>query len=654
MIELTEKEKEIFEKKKKLVRDCIEVFGNSDIFNNGFLFRAVNGFTSKGFTVKEMLDLSFVDLYREFSKVNQFTKQTELSNLFTYSIQRSKILENNPGIEIKDLENLIVQAINYFEIDKFEATSFNSNPISAMLSAFKYIANVKTTSGESVGALKLFNILIENKFIERTRARYKIDIITDVFESFIDELISNYPIENPEEFIKVVQKTFPEYRNFPLIVINKNISDENKEKIIKASFRQKDLPGYKAYFRKNLSDLNSLKIFINATIINNNRVREKEQNLIDIIKDIFISGERINSNDIFNRISFATEFKDYFNNPEFIEKIFKRTVRDAYKNTYRKEEGFSFFLSIATSNLENDKFLKFVLKSGLYISNFVSEKISSILYSALNEDDKDSVNDIIKIYSKWSRDDANKFLTYITSFRKKNNNKTEEIDLVGFINKYSATDLLDEFLGNIQPFMFKTTDRYNAKNRWHESNEYVFNINDKFFSSEVFSKILNKTTINKLNISAEKIFNYNPQTILTMNSISGRFVKNIEEARNEFLNALNYKTVSCHSPDFDKAVIEKFFKYFEDSSITDIFLSDLISINSNENTKYVSNSYSYNSNTNNLLISSATDILKNICKVGIEYYDAVSNSDISYKEHSDTFYNNLNDVINSLSILSNI
>ena len=30
----------------------------------------------------------------------------------------------------------------------------------------------------------------------------------------------------------------------------------------------------------------------------------------------------LNSNNIFNRVSFAKEFKDYFNNPEFIEKIY--------------------------------------------------------------------------------------------------------------------------------------------------------------------------------------------------------------------------------------------------------------------------------------------------------------------------------------------
>jgi len=70
-----------------------------------------------------------------------------------------------------------------------------------------------------------------------------------------------------KEFIDMIKKQVPDYKGFPLIIMNQNIEQEEKIKALKLVYIQKDFPQYKRFFRKNLTNLMDLDSFIEAVVI---------------------------------------------------------------------------------------------------------------------------------------------------------------------------------------------------------------------------------------------------------------------------------------------------------------------------------------------------------------------------------------------------
>jgi hypothetical protein len=84
---------------------------------------------------------------------------------------------------------------------------------------------------------------------------------------FIDNLVISAKLTDTKEFIDMIKKQVPDYKGFPLIIMNQNIEQEEKIKALKLVYIQKDFPQYKRFFRKNLTNLMDLDSFIEAVVI---------------------------------------------------------------------------------------------------------------------------------------------------------------------------------------------------------------------------------------------------------------------------------------------------------------------------------------------------------------------------------------------------
>jgi hypothetical protein len=145
------------------------------------------------------------------------------------------------------------------------------------------------------------------------------------YEDFI-KLAANYAMSYKDLItinkIKTAFDKDPEfsklYVDYPLVIINKNLKKEDKIEIIKSTYRKKDLNKYTKFIRNNLRDMNDLDDFIEATILQNNRVHKERSNFIDLIRRIFIGmrGEyfygEINLDKLENVEEFTNKYRDYF------------------------------------------------------------------------------------------------------------------------------------------------------------------------------------------------------------------------------------------------------------------------------------------------------------------------------------------------------
>lgn len=107
----------------------------------------------------------------------------------------------------------------------------------------------------------------------------------------LDYFIKNSP--NILSYIDNIKKLYPEYQNYPLILLNTAVDADERKKIIKKTFIQKHINRYIKSMR-DMDDYTALGDFIDAVVIQNNRIKEKEKACQDILERFFIgmNGER--------------------------------------------------------------------------------------------------------------------------------------------------------------------------------------------------------------------------------------------------------------------------------------------------------------------------------------------------------------------------
>jgi len=152
-----------------------------------------------------------------------------------------------------------------------------------------------------------------------------------------------------------------EYTNYPLVILNKNLDQEQKISIIKQTYKQKDLNKYTIFMKEKLVDLNDLDSFIEAIIIRNNRVKEKSNSIIDLLRRLFI-GIRGNNGSV--------DFSKYENSKAFFEKYrvyFTKSVIEnlTSDNSYYISRNASKFLS----RLFNSATFEEKIKVSIYFPN---------------------------------------------------------------------------------------------------------------------------------------------------------------------------------------------------------------------------------------------------------------------------------------------
>jgi hypothetical protein len=116
--------------------------------------------------------------------------------------------------------------------------------------------------------------------------------------------------------IQLLEETNSTYTNLPLIILNQNLSSDQKVEIIKKTYKQKDQNKYIMFMKDNIINLNDLDTFIEATIIQNNRVKEKDRGVVDILRRIFVGIRGNNSTVNFDKFTnfkeFSSKYRSYF------------------------------------------------------------------------------------------------------------------------------------------------------------------------------------------------------------------------------------------------------------------------------------------------------------------------------------------------------
>jgi len=183
--------------------------------------------------------------------------------------------------------------------------------------------------------------LLDNKLLNLFSDGYSINSLKDI----ADKIMSTDNINMINKVISVFSsepKLRDNYQNYPLVIINNNISKEDKISIIKKTYKQKDLHKYTAFISENLKDLNHLDSFIEATILQNNRVTKKKEVIFDLIRRIFfgIRGTYIHFNyeNLLNIESFIKKYKEYIDASMVNELMNSATwsVRNSIRNFFGK------------------------------------------------------------------------------------------------------------------------------------------------------------------------------------------------------------------------------------------------------------------------------------------------------------------------------
>jgi hypothetical protein len=164
------------------------------------------------------------------------------------------------------------------------------------------------------------------------------NLINKENDSYLKEIINDLMTSGTSETIKLVSDQFEklnyDYTNFPLVITNKNLSSEEKITMIKSTYKQKDLHKYTSFIRNDLKDLNDLDSFIEATIVQNNRIKEKDTNVMDLFRRIFIGmrGDHFSSTEMLkkleNKATFFSKYKAFFT--DRVIKNLKAIYEDSY------------------------------------------------------------------------------------------------------------------------------------------------------------------------------------------------------------------------------------------------------------------------------------------------------------------------------------
>ena len=174
---------------------------------------------------------------------------------------------------------------------------------------------------------------------------------THLFESqqvisMIDNTVANYDYD--ESFVEKVMMAYPAYKGFVLSIVNENITKDRKIAILKKSFRQKDFNMYIEMFGAKLKDFNDLDLFIETVITNNNRIKNKESNLWNVFKRVFLGKKGrdshypdtgVNKKAFFDKYSklLPAEVTIDFVNDMYCDYYIRRNLENFIKDMYNTE-----------------------------------------------------------------------------------------------------------------------------------------------------------------------------------------------------------------------------------------------------------------------------------------------------------------------------
>jgi len=247
---------------------------------------------------------------------------------------------------------------------------------------------------------------------------FKVFMNSDDIHRLLDNTMVNSDSETIMSLFEHLSKINFEYTNYPLVILNKNLDQEQKISIIKQTYKQKDLNKYTIFMKEKLVDLNDLDSFIEAIIIRNNRVKEKSKSIIDLLRRLFVGIKGNNS---------SVDFSKYKNAEDFFEKYRLYFTKNVIENLTSEN---SYYI-----NRNTIKFLSQLFKSSTFEEKIKVSMINNEVGDHLFSESKEIPSDVIGIPEK-----EEAYLEYIV----KRNSIYVLIENFGlekaaeFVNKYSS------------------------------------------------------------------------------------------------------------------------------------------------------------------------------------------------------------------------
>ena len=520
---LNEEEQKNYLEKKKLLEDMERL-----LVNSYGRISYVSSDIHNIFSIKEKLSSNFaleiLPLLQKFS-VN------------VISIYNFRNLNN---IELSEEEALefITFYINTLKIYSSGVTSWYYNSIISTIQTFAKKGGIDST--------KLLTLLLKLEFFKQSF------VDSDAVKPFLDNVITNGKIEDSEKFISYIKEQIPEYKGFPLIIMNHNIDREEKIKALKMVYVQKDFPQYKRFFSKELNDLNDLDDFIEATVIQNNRVREKNNNIAQIFKDIFVNGESYDSgiSKKEHLKEFSKKYISYFKDPSFVRHFYSIAV-NLSTNSYRRENQYEDLLK----NIFKEESAEEVIKILKEIPKLepLGKNLPTLYNEAKEKNDIKTLKLIREVYWAWSNNNLDSFVSYLG---KQNFNS--------FIMETSEDETRDKVLG-----IYKILD-YNTRNGIVRNFETAV---IELLPLENLKKAKIIDDLMYLNFPEEKIEKFLKES----GSFYGFSTTILTKLRS--LYSLNFIKIADKGAAEKEFIINRFFKPFENEETVMELTSNLMKIN---------------------------------------------------------------------------
>lgn len=565
MEKLTEYTQYFYNKKKEAMLNFLDAYDSPTALRSMFqAYYLIRNFSAEEICTEGFLKDFYVKITSSLTGPKGF--MVDILEYLTIDDENKKFFNKLSTDDRVYLIKLFEEAIEY------EATNLPIYSFSAIINFFNLVC------GNAVSSENLFTILLDKHFFTKC----KIDVSSAA--NSIDDVVISGTIENPENFISAVLKEYPDYLNFPAIVLNPNISEENKIKAIKLTYKQKDFPKYKELFREKLKDLKDLDAFIEATIFQNNRVREKEACLIKLIKDIFISSEPFGPNKdsfryyymssdecekvlekLVNKKYFSEKYMHYFINREFMVRLYNETCNLSTKTYSRKYQYKAFFKEII--------FKEYSLKEKLELTKdfpqyeCIFEDIQEYIPNILSNNDEEGLELVIRRLAINSSG-----IETMNELFYKLNTRSAGYSYTDVISRLKDTDILDKYFENLKIL------KYGITKSGSKYGTIPSNIIEKLESILTDKTLLEKITLIEpsekeyFGLNYEKIRSvftkwmpYNLESssyasLLTIYNIFTRFLENDKKA----------------NKDIAKIIYEKYFNFIENVVLMESFNSNVL------------------------------------------------------------------------------
>jgi hypothetical protein len=233
--------------------------------------------------------------------------------------------------KLKSPEATFVRLFNTSSVwGKFKSVAGNKKEVHKMIDKLLNIINSNTDIFNAVKEDINYMIFIsDNEYNSYTITQMVVKNMTSLIghisnekiNSIMDGIMTSGSYEEITSLYNSLSKSEDiekEYKGYPVVIINPNLNQTQKIEIIKKTYKQKDTNKYLDIIRDKMKDINDLDSFIEATITQNNRIKEKSNNIVATIERVMV-GVRGQYFDISNKLDkyenvdkFFDKYRSYF------------------------------------------------------------------------------------------------------------------------------------------------------------------------------------------------------------------------------------------------------------------------------------------------------------------------------------------------------